>query len=197
MGTSMHYIKLLLISVLLTSCSTTNKTSTVTSSGLSPLEQSKSELSRYKIAITLLNNNKLDEAKEIFVEFKSERPELAGPYANLAVIAFKRNNPDEAIKLVKIAVEKNPNSPQALNLLAYLEQMNGEITSALNHYKQAIKNKNDYALAHYNIALLYDVYLQDVESAIPHYERYMKLTNNKDKKTADWLEQIKRTRENG
>jgi len=193
----MHYIKLLLISVLLTACSTTNKTATITSSGLSPLEQSESELSRYKIAITLLNNNKLDEAKEIFVEFKSERPELAGPYANLAVIALKRNNPDEAFNLVKIAVEKNPKLPQALNLLAYLEQMNGEITSALNHYKQAIKNKSDYALAHYNIALLYDVYMQDVENAIPHYERYMKLTNNKDKNTADWLEQIKRTRENG
>lgn len=193
----MHYIKLLLISVLLTACSTTNKTTTISSSGLSPLEQSEAELSRYKTAITLLNNNKLDEAKEIFVEFKSERPELAGPYANLAVIALKRNNPDEAMKLVKIAVEKNPKSPQALNLLAYLEQMNGEITSALNHYKQAIINKNDYALAHYNIALLYDVYLQDVESAIPHYERYMKLTNNKDKNTADWLEQIKRTLENG
>jgi len=183
--------------VLLTACSTTNKTATITSSGLSPLEQSESELSRYKIAITLLNNNKLDEAKEIFVEFKSERPELAGPYANLAVIALKRNNPDEAFNLVKIAVEKNPKLPQALNLLAYLEQMNGEITSALNHYKQAIKNKSDYALAHYNIALLYDVYMQDVENAIPHYERYMKLTNNKDKNTADWLEQIKRTRENG
>ncbi|MCK4865270.1 MAG: tetratricopeptide repeat protein [Gammaproteobacteria bacterium] len=193
----MYYIKLLLISALLTACSTTNNTSSITSSGLSPLEQSESELSRYKTAITLLNNNKLDDAKNIFVEFKYERPELAGPYANLAVIALKRNNPDEAIKLVKIAVEKNPKSSQALNLLAYLEQMKGEITSALNHYKQAIQNNNNYAIAHYNIALLYDVYMQDVENAIPHYERYMKLTNNKDKNTADWLEQIKRTRENG
>lgn len=195
----MYYIKLLLISVLLTACSTTNNTPTASSSSsdLNPLDQSESELSRYKMAIIFLNNNKLDQAKEILVELNTERPELAGPYVNLAAIALKNNDPVKAIELAKIAVEKNPKLPQALNLLAYLEQMNGEITLAINHYKQAIENKEDYAIAHYNIALLYDIYLQDIESAIPHYERYLKLTNNKDKNTADWLEQIKRTRENG
>ena len=98
---------------------------------------------------------------------------------------------------MNIALTRNPNFAQALNLLAYLEQVSGEIRSAEKHYKEAIKNKDDYAIAHYNIALLYDVYLQDIESAIPHYERYLKLTNNKDKSTADWLEQLKRTKENG
>lgn len=193
----MYYIKLLIIALLLSSCSSTNETASVSSSGLSPLEQSDSERSRYKKAITLLNRNKLDEAKEIFLEFKSERPELAGPHANLAVIALKNNEPEKALELVKLALTKNPKLPQALNLLAYLEQISGEIKSAEKHYKEAIENKDDYAIAHYNIALLYDVYLQDVESAIPHYERYLKLINNKDKNTADWIEQLKRSRENG
>ncbi len=193
----MYYIKLLIIALLLSSCSSTNETASVSSSGLSPLEQSDSERSRYKKAITLLNRNKLDEAKEIFLEFKSERPELAGPHANLAVIALKNNEPEKALELVKLALTKNPKLPQALNLLAYLEQISGEIKSAEKHYKEAIENKNDYAIAHYNIALLYDIYLQDVESAITHYERYLKLINNKDKITADWIEQLKRSRENG
>ena len=197
MDTSMNFIKLLLVTLVLTACSTTNNSTTPSSSGLSPLEQSDSELSEYKLAITYLKNGNLEKAKKIFTEFNSERPELAGPYANLAVIALKNKNKDRAIELAKNAVEKNPKLPQALNILAYLEQMNGEITSAINHYKEAIKYKKDYAIAHYNIALLYDVYLQDVEKAIPHYEQYMKLTNNKDKNTADWLEQIKRTRESG
>ena len=193
----MYYIKLLIIALLLSSCSSTNETASVSSSGLSPLEQSDSERSRYKKAITLLNRNKLDEAKEIFLEFKSERPELAGPHANLAVIALKNNEHEKALELVKLALTKNPKLAQALNLLAYLEQISGEIKSAEKHYKEAIENKDDYAIAHYNIALLYDIYLQDVESAIPHYERYLKLINNKDKNTADWIEQLKRTRENG
>jgi len=145
----------------------------------------------------LLNDNKLDASKEIFQQFKENRPELAGPYANLAIISLKNNEPEKALELVKVALTKNPNLAQALNLLAYLEQVSGEIKEAEKHYKEAIKNKNDYAIAHYNIALLYDVYLQDIKSAIPHYERYMKLINNKDKSTADWLEQINSQKDNG
>ncbi len=193
----MYYINLLILAILLSSCATTNETTTFSSSGLSPLEQSDSEISLYKKAITLLNKNKLVAAKEIFLKFKAERPELAGPYANLAIIALRNNEPENAIKLVKLALSKNPKLPQALNLLAYLEQVKGEIRSAEKHYKEAIENKEDYAIAHYNIALLYDIYFQDMESAIPHYERYMKLINNEDKNTADWLEQIKRTKDNG
>lgn len=193
----MYYINILFIAIFLTSCSGTTETSSVPSSGISPLEQTDSERSLYKKAITFLNNDKLDAAKEIFLGFTTERPELAGPHANLAVIALKNNQPEEALKLVKFALTKNPKLAQALNLLAYLEQINGEIRAAEKHYKEAIQSNKNYAIAHYNIALLYDVYLQDVESAIPHYERYMKLINNQDKKTADWLEQLKRTKEKG
>jgi tetratricopeptide (TPR) repeat protein len=195
----MHYINLIIFSALLSSCATTNtsRLSESVSSGKIPLEQSESELTQYKQALTMLDDGKLDAAKDIFIEFIDERPELAGPYANLAVIAIRQNKPNEAFKLVTTAVQRNPKLPQALNLLAYLEQVTGEIKSAEKHYKEAIKYKSNYALAHYNLALLYDIYLQDINSAIPHYEKYMTLIGNKDKNTADWLEQLKRTKENG
>ncbi|MCW8987422.1 MAG: tetratricopeptide repeat protein [Gammaproteobacteria bacterium] len=193
----MYYINLIILAALLSSCASSPDTDNQTLSDSNPLEQSDSEISRYKEALTFLNSGKYDAAKEIFLELKSERPELAGPDANLAVIALKNNSPDKALELVKLALIKNPNLAQALNLLAYLEQLNGEIHLAEKHYKEAIKNKDDYAIAHYNIALLYDVYLQDIASAIPHYERYMTLTNNKDKATADWLEQLKNNKDKG
>ena len=193
----MNFIKILFIALLLTACSSTHITTQPTSSGLSPLEQSASEQSEYKKAIVYLNSGNFEKAKEIFTRFRSERPELAGPYANLAIIALKENNPDDAFKLVTIAVQKNPKLAQALNLLGYLEQQKGDVSSAVKHYKQAIENYENYAIAHYNIALLYDVYLQDIDKAIPHYEKYLKLINNKDKKTADWLEQIKQNKERG
>lgn len=193
----MNYIKLFLISLLLSSCATTNEPSNTTSSGMNHLEQSNDEKIAYKKALTFLNNENLGSAKEIFLQISDERPELAGPHANLAIIALKNNNPERALELVKIALNKNPRFAQALNLLAYLEQISGKILAAEKHYKEAIENKNDYAIAHYNLALLYDVYFQDIEKAIPHYEKYMKLINNEDKNTADWLEQIKREIDNG
>jgi len=192
----MNYIKLIFITLLLSSCATTETTRSLPietiSTGASTFEQTE-----FERAIVLLNHNKLEPAKEIFQQFTIDRPELAGPYANLAIIALKNNKPERALELVNRALAKNPKLAQALNLLAYLEQVTGKIILAEKHYKQAIESKNDYAIAHYNLALLYDVYLQDIEKAIPHYEAYMKLINNKDKTTADWLEQIKRKVDNG
>ena len=193
----MNYIKLILISLLLSSCATTDEAINTTSSGKNPLEQSNDEKIAYDKALTFLNNENLTSAKEIFLQISDARPELAGPHANLAIIALKNKNPERARELIKVALTKNPRFAQALNLLAYLEQISGKIKSAEKHYKEAIENKNDYAIAHYNLALLYDVYFQDIGKAIPHYEKYMELINNKDKNTADWLEQIKRKTENG
>ena len=45
----MYYIKLLIIALLLSSCSSTKETASVSSSGLSPLDQSDSERNRYVI----------------------------------------------------------------------------------------------------------------------------------------------------
>ncbi|MCW9032184.1 MAG: hypothetical protein OQK58_11900, partial [Gammaproteobacteria bacterium] len=123
----MYYINLIILAALLSSCASSPDTDNQTLSDSNPLEQSDSAISRYKEALTFLNSEKYDAAKEIFIELKSERPELAGPDANLAVIALKNNNPDKALELVKLALTKNPNLAQALNLLAYLEQLNGEI----------------------------------------------------------------------
>lgn len=194
----MKFISLLIASIILSACAATdeNKSSSNQSSGLNPNIQSNDEINQFKKATKLLNNNKLDAAKELFLSLKNDRPELAGPYANLAIIALKNNKPAVALDLVNKSLVKNPNLPQALNLLAYLEQIRGEFKAAESNYKKAIENKPNYSIAYYNLALLYDIYLQDIEKAIPYYELYMELTNNEDKKTADWLEQIKRTKGN-
>lgn len=193
----MNYIKLFIFAIFISSCATTTDTDSSIASAGNPLEQSDEERKNFKQALSLLNSEKLEAAKEKFLELNNDRPELAGPYANLAIIALKNNEPGRALELVNKALSKNPNLAQALNLLAYLEQVSGEIQKAEKHYKEAIKNKNNYAIAHYNLALLYDIYLQDIEKAIPHYEAYMKIINNDDKNTADWLEQIKRKSDNG
>ena len=193
----MYYINIIIVAIFLSSCASTSNVGTKNSSEISPLTQSDAEIKQYSTAIALLNKQNFEEAKKIFVKFTEQRPELAGPYVNLAIIAVENNDSQEAFKLVNTALDKNPNLAQALNLLGFLEQEQGKILQAEKHYLDAIKNKSNYALAHYNIALLYDVYLQDINKAVIHYEKYMSLTNNKDKKTADWLEHLKSSKVNG
>ncbi len=197
----MKFINLLFITILLSACSSTPDRTANTQADNSPgtaLRQvSDEERDRYQNAVKLLSENRLEQAEKIFFEFTQTRPALAGSYANLAIINLKKGHSEKAEELVKIAVERNPELPQALNLLAYFEQSKGKVKEAEKHYLQAIESKKDYTLAYYNLALLYDIYLQDIDKAIPYYQKYLIMTNHKDKKTADWLEQLMNQRKGG
>jgi len=189
----MKFISLVFFSLILTSCATTGESEIKNgkSLGIAPNIQSTEDINKFQKAIKLLSNNKLSAAKELFTTLMDVHPDLAGPYANLAIIALRNNKPVEAQNLINQSLQRNPNFSQALNLLGYIEQIKGNFKAAEINYIKAIKNKPNYAIANYNLALLYDIYMQDITRAIPYYERYMDLTHNKDKITADWLEQIK------
>lgn len=193
MPISMYYISVfILIQILLAGCSQLSSIESTDKHTVSEdARDPEAEIKLYQQAITYLNENQLDKAESILLKFADNQPNLAGPWGNLGLIQLKRNNIDEAEKLLKKALEKNPQMAQALNLLGVIENKRGNIKQANHLYTQAIHHKNDYAIAHYNLALLYDVYLQDIKKAVKHYQRYLKLVNNQDQKTADWLEELK------
>jgi len=151
------------------------------------------DILRYREAITYLNENRLDRAEELLTEIIAQRPELAGPRANMALLQIKNNQLDKAEQSLQLALERNPNMPQAYNLLGYIEKQRGHILKAKEDFQRAINEKPDYAIAHYNIALLDDIYLQDVPSAIQHYKRYLELTDNQDKETINWVGELERS----
>lgn len=149
------------------------------------------ELTTYKNAIIALNENELEKAEKLFIEMSILQPEIAGSWANLALINAKKGDVKEAQRYVEIALSKNPNMAQSWNLSGYLALQDGKIKSAQQHYQRAIEINPSYALAHYNLALLYDIYLQDVANAVQHYEQYLSHSTEKDQKTKDWLEGLK------
>ena len=198
---SMSFNNLLLLSVLLLSaCATSEGPS-------EPVSQqdvdkalkatSESDVQKYREAIALLGNGELDKAHEALTEFTEDHPHLAGPWANLALIAIKRNKMEDAEKLLNKALERNPNLAQAYNLMAYIEKQRGNIVKAKDLYIKAIELKENYALAHYNLALIYDIYIQDIPKAVAHYQKYMALNKTPDKKTAEWIEQLKASLKKG
>jgi tetratricopeptide (TPR) repeat protein len=151
------------------------------------------EIQRYREAITYLNENRLDRAEELLADIISQRPELAGPRVNLALAQIKSNQLDKAEKTLRLALEHNPNMPQAYNLLGYIEKQRGNILKAKEDFQRAIEGKPDYAIAHYNVALLDDIYLQNIPGAIRHYKRYLELTGNEDKDTINWVGELERS----
>lgn len=136
-------------------------------------------------------------AQRIFSEFVRENPQMAGAYTNLALIHFENEEYDQALKLVEQAIELNNRQSQAYNLRAQLSIINGEVLEARDDYLKAIELNPQYTNAQYNLALLYDVYLQDVKLALQHYEIYMSLITLPDETTQSWIEHLQRTLNNG
>lgn len=172
------------------------QTSTETSKAHS-MSVSKSERDRYREGLAALNNNDIAKAQRIFTEFIRKQPELAGAYSNLAVIHFKKNELEKSLKLLNKAIELNPKQSQAYNLRAQIMVKHGKIQQAKIDYTKAIELNPKYVNAQYNLALLYDIYLQEIELAIKHYEIYMSLIKIPDPATKDWIIHLKGTLNNG
>ena len=155
-------------------------------------ETADKEIALFQQAITLLNNAELEKAESDFTALAKIRPGLAGPWLNLALIDLKKKDMASAEKNVAIALERNPSMPQAYNILGFIALSKGSMSKAVAHYQKAVSLKTDYAIAHYNLALVHDIYLHDNATAVTHYKRYLELTNNKDKKTGDWVAELER-----
>lgn len=155
---------------------------------------SKSDIKDFGLAINALKSNSASEAEILFKNLADDNPDISGPWLNLGLIYFNNNELSKSKQAANRALELNARNPYALNLLGMLASKEGEFKLAHTLYTKAISYKNDYAIAHYNLALLYDIYYQDIKAAISHYNHYLTLIDSNDKRTVDWLEQIKNTR---
>lgn len=156
-----------------------------------------SEKEAYQAGITALKNKDYTQAEHIFSDLLKNNDTFAGAYCNLAIIYFKANDYDTAAKLANKALEVNPGLAQAYNLRAQINVKIGKIDEAKNDYIKAVELNPSYANAHYNLALLYDIYMQDINMAIKHYEIYLSLLSQPDQQTSEWLNHLKGSLNNG
>lgn len=158
-----------------------------------PVSISSSEREQYSKAIAALNEGKLEQAKSIFSDISDDNPSLAGPYTNIALIQYKNKKYVDSFKLAEKAIKLNPKQAQAYNLRGQLNITAGKVHDAKKDYLKAIKLKPDYTNAQYNLALVYDIYLQEIELAIKHYEIYISLLKSPDEPTKEWISHLKGT----
>ena len=67
----------------------------------------------------------------------------------------------------------------------------GKFAEAESSYTRALDSDPDYALAHYNLGILNDLYFRRLDIALLHYEAYQALAGE-DKQVARWIADLKR-----
>lgn len=145
----------------------------------------------FEAALALLRRGRLDDAAIAFEAMTVAYPDLAGPWLNLAIVRARDGRTDEAERALRAAIERNPRNPVAHDLLGQLYRGQGRFEEARDAYQSALRIDPDYAAAHLNLAILLDLYLQQLPQALAHYERYRRLGGDDRALVERWIADLR------
>jgi tetratricopeptide (TPR) repeat protein len=95
---------------------------------------------------------------------------------NLGNMLGEANRLSEAQDEYDAILRDKPGHTRALIGMAVVQRKRGKYDKSLDVYNQALKGKleaNDLRVIHFNMALIYDYYLNDRPKARPHYDSYI------------------------
>lgn len=154
-------------------------------------EISASSRQTYDRALASLKVGKFADAERELRALTVKEPHLSGPYANLGIVYRRTGKAAEAIKALERAIDLNP-KPAYYNELGMVQRAEGRFDHARRSYQKAIDLDPGYAYAHLNLGILYDLYLQEPDKALAHYERYQALAPNDAGTVGKWIADLKR-----
>ena len=131
-------------------------------------------------------------AEQLLLRMTSRYPQLSGPHLNLAQLYSRTDRSDKARSQFEAAVAANGTNVFALNAYAIHQRQQGDFDKAEQLYKRAISVWPDFAEAHLNLGILYDLYRGKQTLALQQYERYQSLQTKPNRRVAGWIVDLKR-----
>lgn len=147
---------------------------------------------RFELALAALDRDDLQAAEKLFLQIADDQPELPGPWTNLAQIERQRGDIEAAGSVLRKAVDANPDNCQALTALGLMSREVGDFASAEGYYLDCLQRDGDFADAHYNLGILYEIYLGRLPEALASYRTYQQLTEKPDRRVAGWVMDLER-----
>lgn len=147
----------------------------------------------YSAALAQLQAGDDTAAAAALTAFSAEHPELAGPLLNLALLRMRQGDEAAAGELFTQANAVCTSCAPVLNGLGVLYRQQGQFGEAEQAYLKAIELESGYALAYYNLAVLYDLYIQRPELALENYQQYLRLgSEQSDAEVERWIADLRR-----
>ena len=142
---------------------------------------------RFEAALLLFKRNQLPAAEKAFIELERDFPEYAGPATNLGLIHLRKQEYEQAVGAFSRAQERGAGNATNANGLGIAYRELGQLGAAETAYQRALSFDPNYALAHFNLGILYDKYLQRPRQAIAAYQRYLQLTEDEELRVHAWI----------
>ncbi|HEX5046295.1 MAG TPA: tetratricopeptide repeat protein [Gammaproteobacteria bacterium] len=141
---------------------------------------------QYDAALRLLQQERYAEGIALLQQVADKQPDVTAPQINLGIAYERSGDLKQAEASFTKALELNPNHPVALDELGLVYRATGRFAEARASYEKALTVTPGFHFAHRNLAVLCDVYLNDLPCALTHYEAYAQAEPD-DKEVQKWI----------
>jgi tetratricopeptide (TPR) repeat protein len=148
-------------------------------------------LTMFEQATSIMAAGDYLDAELRFKEFLLRYPDYPGAHVNLAIIHTNNGDDTAAQASIDAALALNPSYAPALNQQGMLFRKTGNFIEAESAYLKAVTASPDYALAHYNLGVLNELYFQRLDTALMYFEQYQSLVGE-DKQVEKWIADLRR-----
>jgi Flp pilus assembly protein TadD len=128
---------------------------------------------QYAEALRLIEAGDRDRGMDILEAIAAEAPYLSAPLVDLGIEQHKAGDHAAAEQSLKRAIEAAPEHPVAHNELGIVYRKMGRLNDARRHYEIALEIYPGYHFARRNLAVLCDLYLDDLDCALENYDAYL------------------------
>ncbi len=119
-------------------------------------------------------------------------PEKAANFAKEGRKAFEEGRKGAAVQAWQKAVELDPTNAVTVNNLALVLKDQYRFTEAVRLLETGIAHSPEVAELHFNLAVIAELYLLDLETALEHYNRYRELSKAEDQEVSGWIADLER-----
>lgn len=152
----------------------------------------------FEKALGFMKKEQYEKALPLLEAIISENDGLPGANVNLAIAYMKLAGEGDAESYAKAekallrAVEVSPKNEVVQFELGLLYRKTGRFDLSRKAYEEAIKVNRNYAMAYYNLAILCDIYMQQLKCAVENFENYQKLAPEGSQQVSMWLTDLRR-----